>query len=130
MSNILRLGILQQTRNLNSDGSPGNWILNFSNISGSMQAYTSTESILDNITLHITASASNRYATIYWLKNGGSTTAYMGNNYYSRTMAFNINDTIRFRVTSWYRVNGTITLRENDINGRVLAQFNYSVSGW
>lgn len=128
MSNILRLSILQQTRNLNSDDSPGDWILNFSNISGRREAITSTESILDDIALHITVSASNNHAFVYWIKNGSSSTAFYGSFYSSRIMSFNKNDTIRIRASSWWGVNGTITLRENDINGRVLAQFNYSVT--
>jgi hypothetical protein len=127
MSRLLTRGVIQQF--INSLGGE-DWTLTFNNIDGTSPQTTNTETIQGNITLFFEfgPSTTQGNTSLYeWIKNSTPTTIY-ANGYVNQTLSFLLNDTIAIKISNSFGVvDGSILLKENDTNGRIVAEIFFYV---
>ncbi len=128
MSRLLTRGVIQQF--INSLGGE-DWTLNFNNIDGTSPQTTNTETIQGNITLFFEFGPSTNIGggSLYeWIKNSNPSNIYSGGAYDNQSLSFTENDTIAIKISNSFGViDGSILLKENDTNGRLVAEFSFYV---
>jgi hypothetical protein len=135
MSRLLTRGIIQQTINISGGDT---WTLDFddSDLQTDGDGTTDTLTIPENVTLHMTLTFQQvGLITVSWIKNGNTINAYTtfdGGSYtVNRALSFNENDTIAIFASDAPTAPDpicTITIREDDENGRVVSELNVELT--
>jgi hypothetical protein len=118
--------------------------LEFNNLTTIPSTYiytTNEQTIPKNSTLYMELELENNPRKIEWIKNNNATTAWEKDImqeaiFHNQTFEFEENDVLKFRITQsaimgmFNRAKGTVTIKLNNENGPIVAEFEFDLAAY